>query len=205
MKCKKCGCEIENKQTVCPSCGVKIKRDKFPVWALVLIVLLGSGILVVPLCIGIVAALTLPVLMSSTDSAKSKTFFKKEISILNQALQLSYAMDDKYYTNTDEVWEKAVKKNLNIVSDSDNIIQLADLSEIKYEKINDNCSTLFDAGEQTACAALIIDTDGFDKGLNKFSDDKSVNDRFRILLYSNKAVPAPNSVEYKILHNTYKK
>lgn len=207
MKCKKCGHEILNENVkICPSCGAKIKGDKFPAWALVLIILFAASVLVVPVIIGVVAAFTLPVLMSSTDSAQSKSLFKKEIAFLNQSLQLSYAMNDKYYTDTDEVWEKAVKKNLNVVSDSGNVVKLSDLSEIKYEKINDNCSASFDnAGEQSACAALIIDTDGFDKGHNKFADEKSVNDRFRILLYSNKAVPAPDSIEYKILYNTNKK
>lgn len=209
MYCKKCGFNIEDKKAVvCPSCGERIKKDKFPVWAIVLIV---CSVLFLPflgIC-GIVLAMILPSIMMNTERAKYRALFKKELSVLNQSIQLSAALNDKYYSSTDDVWEKSIKKNLNIESEIDNRIKLADLSEIKYEKLNDTCSRVpvdkSQISEKTACAELILDVNGFDKAPNKFSTETNVFDRYTLLLYSDKVLPIPNSPEYNILHNLNKR
>lgn len=205
MKCKMCNTEINDKKIkICPTCGAKVNRDKFPVWAVVLIV---CTVLALPTLaiIGIVAAMTIPTLINNTNEAKFSAMYKKDLSTLNQALLMSEAVYGKTFTSSDDVWNKAIKDNLIIDKEIPDGIRLADLSEIKYEKLRDNCSVSPEdpknISEKTACANLTIDVNGFDKEPNRASTVKSRTDRYLVLMYSNTVVPVPNSEEDKILHN----
>ena len=44
--------------------------------------------------IGVVAAMTMPTLLNSTQAARSKTGMKKVMNVLNQALVVNYALED---------------------------------------------------------------------------------------------------------------
>ena len=111
-------------------------------------------------------------------------------------------MKDKYYSNTDDVWFKSIKNNV-ISTDIEGGIRLADLTEIRYEKLKNNCSeTPKDStkyGSGTACAKLTVDVDGFDKGKNALSSKGAIKDRFVLWLYANRVEVNPNSVEYDVL------
>lgn len=204
MKCLKCRCEILDKNAkICPNCGAKIKRDKFPVWAIVLIVL---TVLFIPFLgiVGIVAAMVIPSLVNNASIAQFRASYKKDISTVNQSIELESAKAGHYYTTFEDVWNKAIKNNLNIESEIKDGLKLRDFSEIKYEKISDNCSVLNSnevASEKTACAILTIDANGFDKAPNKLSTQENIRDQYIVLLYSNVVVPIPNSEEDKILHS----
>jgi len=205
MKCNNCGAEITDKNAVnCPQCGQKIKKSSLPVWAIVLIILAGLFICSLPI-IGIVAAMVLPTLMSSTEDAKNKTVYKKTISTLSQSMYMSEALDGGDYTNFDDVWTKKVKANLLLDSENGNIIRLKDLTEIKYDKLSDVCQQSPQSpSKETACAVLTIDADGFDKGLNMKSSKETgsikVNDQFELLLYKNAVMPAAGSIEEELIN-----
>jgi type II secretory pathway pseudopilin PulG len=208
MYCKKCGFEIEdNKATQCPACQAKIKRDSFPVWVIVILVLFTAGFFILPI-IGIVAAITLPTLMMNTNEAKNKVVFKKTISTLSQAMLMDKAISGKSYTKFDDVWNKSIKNQLLNPVDIANGIRLNDLTEIKYTKLNDICNSVHDKKEisdRTACAVLTIDADGFDKGQNRHSMHTGIHDQFRVMLYSDMVIPVPNTVEDELIKGTYKK
>lgn len=200
-----CNTEIADKNIkICPNCGAKVNRDKFPVWAIVLII---CSVLFFPTLaiIGVVAAMTIPTLVYNTNKAKFSAMYKKDLSTLNQALIMSEAINGKTFTSSDDVWNKAIKDNLIVDKEIPDGIRLADLSEIKYEKLRDNCSVSPEdkknISPETACAILTIDVNGFDKEPNRASTVKSRADRYLVLMYSNTVVPAPNSEEDKILHN----
>lgn len=201
MKCKFCGVEIDDNILKCPACNRSLKKDKFPTWVIVLIVLVCSGFFTLPF-IGIVAAITIPELIENTNIARNKVMLKKTLSALDQALLLEYVMKDKHYSNTDDVWFKAIKNNVNS-TDIEGGIRLADLTEIRYEKLKNNCSeTPKDStkyGSSTACAKLTVDVDGFDKGKNSLSSKGAIKDRFVLWLYANRVEVNPNSVEYDVL------
>ena len=201
MYCQKCGFEITDKKAkVCPSCQTKIKHDSFPVWLIILLVFLVSGFFFLPV-VGIVAAITMPTLIMSTNRAKNKATFLKTYVTLNQSMLMDKAISDKSYTKFEDVWNKSIKNQLLNPEDIEHGIRLKDLTEIKYTKLNDNCKSIHEVKEisdRTACAVLTIDTDGFNKGKNRQSENNDIQDQFKILLYSDTITTIPNSIENKL-------
>ena len=204
MKCSKCGCEIENNSKICPNCNAKVNTDKFPVWVIVLLILFCSGFFVIPV-IGLVAALTIPSLVVSTDNAKARAVIKKEYAQFNQALLMGKAISDKEYIQTEDILEKYLLEHLNLKKADGDILILADDTEFNFTKISDTCSPAPTSGEyssKTACAKFLFDVNGFDKGLNKKPVSvRKLNDRFVLLLYFDKIVPESGSIEDKVLNN----
>ena len=49
--------------------------------------------------IGVVAAMTMPTLLANTQGAQFKTAFKKELSTMNQAVLMQFAMEDTDFSN----------------------------------------------------------------------------------------------------------
>ena len=95
--------------------GVSMKRQAFTLAE----VLITLGI------IGVVAAMTIPTLISNTNGAQFKTAYKKALSTLNQAAIMNIALDDYDFsslvkpndtddeTNTDDTeWGAKTKKTM---------------------------------------------------------------------------------------------
>ena len=57
--------------------------------------------------IGVVAAMTMPTLMNSTNGAQYKTAYKKALSVLSQAVVLNVALDDYDLSQATETSTKA--------------------------------------------------------------------------------------------------
>lgn len=207
MKCKNCGFEIfDGKADVCPKCGKQVNKDEFPAWAKAVII---SIIIAVPLFAGSFVYIFFAGMFSAQasvsgtfQSSRNRSLFIKDLGSLNRALIVSEAKND-IYSSTDMVWNKGIKEQLIITKDIPDGIVLADLTEIKYQKLRNNCTrkpvNTSEINKQTACAILTIDTDGFEKGLNCQSEIDNIADRFTVLMYSDAVLPVPNSVEDKII------
>lgn len=208
MKCKNCGFEIfDGKADVCPKCGKQVNKDEFLAWAKAVII---SIIIAVPLFAGSFVNIFFAGMLFSAQasvsgtfqSSRNRTLFRKDLATLNQALLQSISFDNAY-SSTDMVWNKGIKEQLIITKDIPDGIVLADLTEIKYQKLRNNCTrkpvNTSEINKQTACAILTIDTDGFEKGLNRQSEIDNIADRFTVLMYSDAVLPVPNSVEDKII------
>lgn len=203
MFCKKCGFEVTDKSIKkCPKCGAKV--NGLPTWAIVLIVV-AVIFTIIPFALGVlgvILAMTLPVLMSDTDSSQFRSKYLRTISSLNQTQLKSQAMNDEEFTNSDDIWNKGIKENIGGVVDIPEGIRLSNGVEIKYEKLRESCKENLskNASESTACAILTIDVNGFDKAPNKFSTSAKISDRFNVLMYPISTIPAVGSEEDKILH-----
>lgn len=206
MKCKNCGFEIPVKSKICPQCGTKLSGDKFPTWVIVLLILVGVGFFTLPI-IGIVAALTLPTLISNTDSAKNTAAYKKSLATLHQALLIGEAQNGKQYSKFDDLWEKSIKESLTNLQDIPNGFIFADGTEIKYETLGNPCRrTPQEPSAHTACAILTIDTNGFDNGPNirttkQTGRYKHVKDQFKVLLYTDTVIPEKGTPEYDMIQD----
>lgn len=179
------------------------KKDKFPTWVIVLIVLVGLGFFTLPI-VGIVAAMTIPTLVNNTDKARNRMILKKSVSTLQQAMLISEVMNDKTYSNPNDVWNKAIKEQLVNLKDQGDVITLADGTGLKFQKISSTCNKApadVDISEKTACGVITIYANGYAKTQTKLPVDGRVSGQFTVLLYSNKVKPVYNSMEYKILNN----
>ncbi len=139
--------------------------------------------------IGVVAAMTIPTLMSNTGKAEFKTAFKKVISAVNQAVTLSVAIDYMDFgdatsgTGADSVFE-ILRKKMQIAktesSDVDDVkrmfgttggsnytIFFADGMVLSYPQSMQNC-TNYDNIKMKGCAA-IVDVNGV-KNPNRLSN-----------------------------------
>ncbi len=204
MYCKKCGFEVtDNSIKKCPKCRAKV--NGLPTWAIVLIVL-AVIFTIIPFALGIlgvILAMTLPVLMSDTDSSQFRSKYLRTISTLNQAQLMAMAKNDGEFTNSDDIWNKGIKENTAEIVDIPEGIRLSNGVEVKYEKLRESCEPNYSkkASESTACAILTIDVNGFDKAPNKFGTSTKISDRFNVLMYPTSTEPAVGSDEDKILHS----
>ena len=68
--------------------------------------------------IGVVAAMTMPTLMNSTQGAQYKAAYKKALSALSQAITLNVALDEVDFGDVDNgtyVLENILKERMNVV------------------------------------------------------------------------------------------
>ena len=157
--------------------------------------------------IGIVAAMTIPSLVMNTESAKNKAVLKKTYSTLQQAYLMEKVISDKYYSDVDAVWQKSIKSRVNY-TDINGGIKLADGTEIKFEKLKNRCDLvpgdIAFYGKETACARLVIDTNGFTKAPNRMTTWKDYRkrqtDQFELWMYSDKVVAGNGSFERYLLN-----
>lgn len=92
--------------------NVNIKRRKAFTLAEVLITLV---------IIGVIAAITVPTLMNNTNGAEMRSALKKAISSINQALEMSFAIDNMYvndFTTPQAVVDNVFAKRMTVMSEA---------------------------------------------------------------------------------------
>lgn len=85
-----------------------------------------AEVLITLVIIGVIAAMTIPTLMNSTNQQEYRTGFKKAISSLNQALSLNYALEgtmvgDSTLNSTSAMITNLFKKRLSVVATTTNV------------------------------------------------------------------------------------
>jgi len=154
-----------------------------------------AEVLTTLMVIGVVAAMTVPTLMNSTDDSQKKAAFKKAMSVLGQAAQLSVAKELEHTVSDSEslttfmtdVISGTVVENTN-ASNKENIIQTADGMAFQFiyrgtplgysANLREICGTAKDVFENTkdswaakdASCLVVIDVNGMGKGTKSFTD-----------------------------------
>ncbi len=123
---------------------------------------------------------------------------------LNSSIRASYTKNGKYYTKFEDVWNMAIKTNVSYENIPNGIRYVEQYNpEVKYTKLKNTCTPApANPGPSTACAKLIIDSNGFNKAPNKYISDTSTllaKDRFIVYLYSDGVRAAKESVEDALL------
>ena len=108
--------------------------------------------------IGVVAAMTMPTLMNSTNGAQYKTAYKKALSVLSQAVVLNVALDDYDLSQATETSTKATDGSsaslYNLFNNRMNVVKTATTgtgwtasnnSNIKFAQ-NSNYTLFFNDG-----------------------------------------------------------
>lgn len=164
-----------------------------------------AEVLITLVIIGVIASMTIPTLMNSTNQQEYRVGLKKGISALNQALSLNYALDGKMLGDTDlesarNVIDNLFTKRMSVITTRTSSEGFASNSE---NISSDDCFYTADgmryairwlgaqpdneAGENYY-AYILIDTNG-EKGPNTITSDSRVpRDTFIATLYGARAV-----------------
>lgn len=161
--------------------------------------------------IGVVAAMTIPTLLSNTNDQEFKTGLKKAMSTLNQAVTMSIALDGTDFsglvsgTGANSVYNMFTTR-MNVVSTGANaVIGGAFNSASNYTLFfNDGMGITFpSAGSQCttsgASCTMVIDINGSKKP-NTLSlattTTGSIRDQYTLFFYNQQVVPANDSAKY---------
>lgn len=178
-----------------------------------------TEVLITMTIIGVIAAITIPVLNNNTNKHEYRAALKKSISGINQALELSYALDGTSandYSTADLVVENIFKKRLHILDDKLNIDKkftnddicssngsnvFKTIDGIAYCLTNwknspdDSNQTVCDSKSMIPCSEDItkpnmwIDVNGDKKPNRNTSDGQKIGDIFPIFVYDKRAIP----------------
>ena len=107
--------------------------------------------------IGVVAAMTMPTLMNSTQGAQYKAAYKKALSALSQAVSLNVALDEWSFADADNVTyklEDMFNSRMNVVR------QETGVTNIKDSKGNPYQVAISDAGALQGVTGKTVDIGG---------------------------------------------
>jgi len=172
-----------------------------------------AEVLITLVIIGVIAAMTVPVLMQNTEGQEYRSALKKSISAVNQALTLNYALDglaaQDYSSGADlgdmlksrmSVIDGAVNDEFSTVAGtSDSSWTTADGAQYiinNFSSANsDEEGTTCDAQNTKACLAtptkgnLWIDVNGARKPNQETKSSRRPRDIYQAEIYSQKVLP----------------
>ncbi len=152
-----------------------------------------AEVLVTLAIIGVVAALTIPTLIQSTNSSKYQTSLKKALSVLNQALTTAVAQEgvDASSATDSTLLRTTFTPYLNVIATQGETVWLSDGSKISFVNGDSNaCSQTVnpsDFAAATECYA-IVDVNG-DKGPNNVADAATPADVYILGITANAVLP----------------
>jgi prepilin-type N-terminal cleavage/methylation domain-containing protein len=158
-----------------------------------------AEVLVTLAIIGVVAAITIPTLLQTTNAAKYTTGVKKAVSELNSVIQTQMAnnnLDASSTTGADAATATAalaayMKANLNVLKDSgDGTLWLADGSKIQFHGLAAGCADIANPSNFAAASSCyaLIDVNG-DKGPNTVASDTVTGDIYILGIGKTAVVP----------------
>lgn len=163
--------------------------------------------------IGVVAAMTIPTLLSNTNDQEYKTGFKKAMSTLNQAVTMSIALDGTDFsglvsgTGANSVYNMFTTR-MNVVSTGANSVMnggnLTFNSASNYTLFfNDGMAITFpQAGSQCIAAgaagcSMLIDVNGAKKpNTIATTTTAAMRDEYTLYFYNQQVIPADATSKY---------
>lgn len=148
-----------------------------------------AEVLTTLMVIGVVAAMTIPTLMNSTDDQQNKVAYKKAMSVLSQGIQMLTAQENECYDELKDATDKSAGLAAcmaSIMSGSLNGDEITTLDGMVYkfyvDEGNSDAKTLEDLCGQTpfnsvegwrgeGSCGVIVDTNGHSKGTKQFDND----------------------------------
>lgn len=176
-----------------------------------------AEVLITLVIIGVVASMTIPTLMNSTQGTEYKTGFKKAMSTLNQAFSLNYAItatlpgEDDYASNKGML-DYFFKKRLSVISTSTSTSKFATGDGVSITASNDNnvfytsdgmryvfnidnASGVADATGDKYYGTILVDVNG-EKGPNTLTTDATnPKDTYVMTFYGTRVVAGIPSKE----------
>lgn len=164
--------------------------------------------------IGVVAAMTIPTLLSTTNDQEYKTGIKKAMSALNQAVTMSVALDGTDFsamssgTGTGSIYEMFTKR-MNVVSTGTSSVIGNDFNAAANYTLffNDGIGITYPS-TVTACTTatqckMKVDINGTKKpNTTSLATDTTLpmRDQYSMYFYKQQVVPADESTKYVLFN-----
>lgn len=166
-----------------------------------------AEVLITLVIIGVIAAMTIPTLMNSTNQQEFRVGLKKAISAVNQAVSLNYALEgksigDDELNSSANVVKNLFQKRMSVISTATTDVAFATASDVtpgtdnvfytadgmRYA-INVGTTANYDSdANEYYYGYLLIDVNG-DKGPNTLTTDgKAPRDTYIATVYGNRVV-----------------
>ncbi len=163
-----------------------------------------AEVLITLVIIGIIAAMTVPTLMTNTNSQEYRSALKKSIASLNQALTMQYALDGTqitdFSTSATNVRDSVMVKRLNVLQTANTgsfgvsgttwttpvVFYTAD--GVKFG-INTTSAGTCLADGSTPCYTVYIDVNGDKKPNTATSVVTKPLDVYSAMMYSQRVIP----------------
>ena len=167
-----------------------------------------AEVLITLVIIGVIAAMTIPTLLSNTGKQETKTALKKAMSVINQAITLNYALTGNEMSsivNDQTNLNELMYKRLSILKSSGKTFYTADGIIYDFNSATAACAEITQ-NQQTPSGACIltIDING-DKGPNMYSGGRlggsdissdaaiettgGIRDKFKFYILPQRVVP----------------
>ena len=102
--------------------------------------------------IGVVAAMTMPTLINQTNGAQYRAAFKKELSVISQAVTLNVALEDFDFSDLTGDDNSGVGTLSKLLQNRANVVRVAQTSDLSTE----GYKPIFDSGRQQGDADVKI-------------------------------------------------
>ena len=166
-----------------------------------------AEVLITLVIIGVIAAMTIPTLMNSTNQQEFRVGLKKAISAVNQAVSLNYALEGKSIGDDDlntsaGVVSNLFQKRMSVISTQTTDVAFATVSDVTVATdnvfytadgmryaINVGSTGTYDPdANEYYYGYMVIDVNG-DKGPNTLTTDgKAPRDTYVATIYGNRVV-----------------
>lgn len=172
-----------------------------------------AEVLITLVIIGVIAAMTVPTLMSNTNSQEFRSALKKAISGVNQALTLHYALTSESAVDmtggATQLVNDIFRKRMSVMGNESDTpsFSIDDCSGGKTFITSDGIMFCVSSGftysdcdsyNNTPCGDggnLWIDTNGYKAPNKETSDAKSPKDIYRATIYNQRVVPYGNATQ----------
>ena len=164
-----------------------------------------AEVLVTLAVIGVIAAMTIPTLLGTTNQAELKTAFKKSLSVLNQAISMSVALDSSDAstgTGTDAAnLANFFRQRLNVIGNGPNSttsFYTADGMLFTFSRpVAGNCGSVDTTDPAAAPCVVTVDVNGSKKpnamSTGNASNNWAFRDQYQLIINAQSVVPAGNN------------
>lgn len=167
-----------------------------------------AEVLITLVIIGVIAAMTIPTLMNSTNNQEFRVGLKKAISALNQAMSLNYALEGTQVgsdtlATSQNVVDNLFKKRMSVITTAtsgaafaagDSGITATDNQNVFYTADGMRFAVSYASGEYDPVAdqmyygLILIDVNGEKAPNTLCTDDKQPTDTYVATMYGNRVV-----------------
>lgn len=146
-------------------------------------------VLITLMIVGVTASLTIPAVMNNTNQQEYKAGFKKAVSVIDQAVSMTYIEEDKDMSKyTGGSFGTVIQKRLKVTGSAGGGYYTADGMFFSAGG-GGACDPDKDNTTGNICATVTVDVNGQRPPNQMTANTRAIRDQFQIAVYPDGAVP----------------